>query len=346
MAARIARTSCPAPSEPSTTTRATSTATAAPNPRDRVRARGRVQSAAGGSGISSRSRRKPSRNSDDIGPSSAHLAQGLAQRRADRPAAYAESVGDLLLREAQVVVRDHHGTLALGEQTEQLAHRDPIEQRVRRRRDRGLPKRADELVEAKRQSRTADPSRASQGDAEEPAAKRVIAPRRAAETFRKRLLKRVLRELRVEQDGDERAVDRWIRGAERRLPSVGLVVRRFGHYLLGQPSDSLLSQGLIWDRCLSLSRLRRWPIRASVPCASGRSPCGSGSSNGIPRAGSPMSLARSVDQGRSSGAKGAVGAGWKPPRRPERGPRPPSRRAGPLPPDGPRAVVPCGRASR
>jgi len=30
----------------------------------------------------------------------------------------------------------------------------------------------------------------------------------------------------------------------------------FGHYLLGQPSDSLLSQGLIWDRCLSLSRLR------------------------------------------------------------------------------------------
>src|SRR5436190_2161933 len=141
MAARIARTSCPAPSEPSTTTRATSTATAAPNPRDRARARGRVQSAAGGSEISSRSRRKPSRN--------------------------------------------------------------------------------------------ADPSRASQGDAEEPAAKRVIAPRRAAETLGKRLLKRILRELRVEQDGDERAVDRRIRGTERRLPSGGLVVGCFGHYLLG-----------------------------------------------------------------------------------------------------------------
>src|SRR5205814_1558358 len=115
MAARIARTSCPAPSEPSTTTRATSTATAAPNPRDRARARGRIQSASGGSGISSRSRRKPSRNSDDIGPSSAHLAQGLAQRRADRPAAYAESVGDLLLREPQVVVRDDLVYLAEGD---------------------------------------------------------------------------------------------------------------------------------------------------------------------------------------------------------------------------------------
>src|SRR2546429_6137170 len=37
---------------------------------------------------------------------------------------------------------------------------------------------------------------------------------------------------------------------------------------------------------------------------------------------------RSVDQGRWSGAKGAVGAGWRPQRRPERG-RAAPRRAGP-----------------
>ena len=76
------------------------------------------------------------------------MTQGLAQRRADRPATYAEGVGDLLLGKPEVVVGDDDRALAPSEQTQELAEREAIEQRLGLGRYLRLAKRADKLVEA------------------------------------------------------------------------------------------------------------------------------------------------------------------------------------------------------
>jgi len=76
------------------------------------------------------------------------VTQGLAQRRADRPATDPESVGDLLLGEPEVVVGDDDRALAPSEQTQELAEREAIEQRLGLGRYLRLAKRADKLVEA------------------------------------------------------------------------------------------------------------------------------------------------------------------------------------------------------
>jgi hypothetical protein len=48
------------------------------------------------------------------------VLQRLAQRRANGAAPDTERVGDFLLRESEVVVRDHDGTLPSGEKTQQV----------------------------------------------------------------------------------------------------------------------------------------------------------------------------------------------------------------------------------
>src|SRR2546427_8543205 len=105
----------------------TSVIAATPSTRMRGRARGWVHSVAGGTGIRSRSVRIRSRRSEDMGASTTHVTQRLAQRRADRPASYAEGVGDLLLSQAEVVVGDDDGALAPREQTQELAEHEPFE---------------------------------------------------------------------------------------------------------------------------------------------------------------------------------------------------------------------------
>src|SRR2546430_2940421 len=118
-----------------------------------------------------------------MGASPTPGTQRWAQRRADRPASYAEGVGDLLLSQAEVVVGDDDGALAPREQTQELAEREPFEQRLGLGRDLRLAKRTHKLVEPQWQAESPDASRAPEGDPEEPARERVIARRRSAQTL-------------------------------------------------------------------------------------------------------------------------------------------------------------------
>src|SRR5439155_20159965 len=145
------------------TTRASA---AARNARPRRWSRGWIHSVSGGSGIRSRSVRMRSRRSEDMRTSTTHVTQGLAQRRADRPATDPESVGDLLLGEPEVVVGDDDRALAPSEQTQELAEREAIEQRLGLGRYLRLAKRADKLVEAEGQPEASDVSRAPERDTE------------------------------------------------------------------------------------------------------------------------------------------------------------------------------------
>src|SRR2546425_9338669 len=108
-----------------------------------------------------------SRRSEDMGTSTTHVTQGLAQRRADRPATYAEGVGDLLLGEPEVVVGDDDRALAPRQKAQELAEREPIEQRLGLRRNLRLAERTDKLVQPQGQAESPDASSAPERDTEE-----------------------------------------------------------------------------------------------------------------------------------------------------------------------------------
>jgi len=138
------------------------------------------------------------------------VLQSLAQGCAHGAAPDTERVGDFLLRETEVVVRDDHRPLTTCQETEQLAGLESVQQLVGLRWDRRLAKGADELVKPERKPETAEPPRSPERDPEQPARECVIAFRRTPHPFRERFLQRVLRKLGVEEDSDERAVDAWI----------------------------------------------------------------------------------------------------------------------------------------
>src|SRR5207249_2441005 len=95
-----------------------------------------------------------------------------------------ERVGDFLLRETEVVVRDDHRPLTTCQETEQLAGLESVQQLVGLRWDRRLAKGADELVKPERKPETAEPPRSPERDPEQPARECVIAFRRTPHPFR------------------------------------------------------------------------------------------------------------------------------------------------------------------
>src|SRR3989442_13693141 len=173
-----------------------------------------------------------SRRSEDMGTSTTHVTQGLAQRCADRPATYAEGVGDLLLGGPQVGGGDDDRALAPRQKTQELAQREPIEQCLGRRRNLRLAKRTDKLVEPEGQAEPPDASSAPEGDTKQPAGERVIAWRRSAQTLDERFLQRVAGKLPVQQDRDERAVQAGVEAAEGPFPRGRRLVVVADHLIL------------------------------------------------------------------------------------------------------------------
>ena len=108
------------------------------------------------------------------------MLERLAQSRADGAAPDTEGIRDLLLSEAEVVMRDNDGTLPSCEKTQQVTDLKAIQERLRLSGYVGLTKRTDELVESEREPKSADASCAPERDTKEPTREGVVAWRRSA----------------------------------------------------------------------------------------------------------------------------------------------------------------------
>src|SRR5688572_27216254 len=129
-----------------------------------------------------------------------HPCERLRHRRADRPAADTECPCDLLLGEAEVVVRDDDRALPLGEQREKATDLQAMQHRRRRvapreLRQRAVPARAEEA-----------PPRFAERDAIEPTLQVAVVGWRVPETFLEGVVQTVERAFAIERRRDESAV--------------------------------------------------------------------------------------------------------------------------------------------
>src|SRR6266540_2237639 len=218
----MATRNCPAPRDVTTTATITTPVTnqRATRGASRRRRTSAVHSPGSGTGISFRSRLKRSRRSDDMDPSLAHARQRVRERRRDRPAPDTQQLGDLLLVEVEVVIRDDDRALSFGEESQELADADAVEDGV-------------ELVGAARMApaeeseqqpvqTTAVATRGAQRDAEEPAGDVLVRAWRAAQRLDEGVVQRIRRQLAIEQGRYQGAIHARVGAAVHGRPSIGL----------------------------------------------------------------------------------------------------------------------------
>src|SRR5688500_9148310 len=131
----------------------------------------------------------------------AHARERLRDRRADRPAANAQALRDLLLGQPEVVVRDDDGPLPLREQREETTHLEPLDDRDGRVVGR-------EVGQLHLTAGAEDAAAGlSQRDPVEPALEIAVARGRVADAFLEGVMQPIKRALAIERRGDQCAVD-------------------------------------------------------------------------------------------------------------------------------------------
>src|SRR5260221_3938561 len=167
------------------------------------------QLARAGSGISSRSRtnspvRSLSRSSTG-GHLVAHVCERLRDGRAHGPALHAERIGDLVVRETEVVVGDDDEALPLREEREQPADIEALDQRRELVLRRAL---ADPLLTAGAEHPAA---RLAERDPVEPALEIAVVGRWMPQTLLEGVVQPIERAIAIERRGHEGPIDLWER---------------------------------------------------------------------------------------------------------------------------------------
>src|SRR5439155_9775581 len=155
-----------------------------------------------------------------LGSPLSHPRKRLRDRCAHGPAANAECLGDLLLRESEVVMRDDDRSLPLREELEQPTHFESMHDRGGRI-VRGALGHA-RLAQGAKESASC----LSQRNAIEPTLEVPIVRRRMTETFLEGVMQTVERALAIERCRDERAIHLREGAVIELLPSLD---RELGH---------------------------------------------------------------------------------------------------------------------